>query len=302
MQQTWDNEAKRGTLAGVGCYVLWGTLPLYWKLLSEVDSLEIVAHRVIWCFVCTLLVCLLAKHDVRSLLQQPRAWRHLVPAAAIITVNWSVYVIAVNSGHVIESAIGYYINPLVSVVLGLVVFRERLSRLEWTAVSLCTFGIVYFTLDYGQFPWLAILLAVTFGIYGAIKKHGGYPAVPALAFENAVMVIPAIVFAVVLAHVTGTHAFLGDTETLHGWSISALLVFGGVVTAVPLVLFAKAANSIPLSMLGFIQYISPTLNLLLGVFLLGEPFTQAHAVCFGCIWTGIALVTYDAFTRRNATS
>ena len=291
-------EEKRGVAAAVFCYLLWGIFPLYWKLLAEVDSLEIIAHRIIWCFATTVIFCAAARLDLRGLLKTPRAWRYLVPAAIIITLNWSIYIFAVNIGRVVETAIGYYINPLVSVVLGIVVFGERLSALKGAAVTLCTIGVAFFTISYGQFPWIAIALAMSFGVYGAIKKKAGYPAITALAFENTVMVLPAILFAIALAHVTGTHAFAADLDTSHGVYLTALLVIGGPATAIPLILFAKAANSIPLSLLGFIQYLSPTMALLTGVFLFGEPFTLAHGVCLGCIWSGIALVIVDT-VRAN---
>ena len=295
-------EERRGVLSGVFCYVFWGLCPLFWKLLEEVDSFEVIAQRIIWCFVMVAIVCAVAKLDVLGLLRDRRAWRYLVPSALLITVNWSIYIYAVNSGNVVETAIGYYINPLVSIVLGLVVFRERLTRLQVIAVALCVFGIVFFTVNYGRFPWIAVALAVTFGLYGAVKKKAGYPATTALAFESGVMLIPSIMFAVALAHITGAHAFLGDTATLHGWLITALLVLAGPVTAVPLLLFANAANKIPLSLLGFLQYISPTIALFTGVFLFGEPFTMAHAVCLGSIWCGLALVGFETVqASRTAT-
>ena len=293
------DEERKGTLAGLSCYVLWGLFPLYWKLLSEVDSLEIIAHRVIWCFATTMVVCAIRRREFRGLFAEPRAWRHLAPAGIIMTLNWGIYIYAINSGHVVEGSIGYYLNPLVSILLGLVVFHERLSKLRWAAVALCAIGIAYLTLDYGKFPWIAVMLAVTFAVYGAVKKHGGYPSVQALAFENVVMVGPAILFALVLANVTGQHAFLGDTASVHGWQITALLIIGGPVTALPLILFARAANSIPLTMLGFMQYVNPTLQLLCGAVIFGEPFTTAHAVCLGCIWAGIALVTIDTFLKSR---
>ena len=295
-------EERRGALSGAFCYVFWGLCPLFWKLLEEVDSFEIIAQRIIWCFVTVAIVCAVAKLDVRGLLRNRRAWRYLVPSALLITVNWSIYIYAVNSGNVVETAIGYYINPLVSIVLGMIVFHERLTRLQGIAVALCVFGIVFFTVNYGRFPWIAVAFAITFGLYGAVKKKAGYPATTALAFESGVMLIPSIVFAVALAHITGTHAFLGDTATMHGWLITALLVLAGPVTAVPLLLFANAANKIPLSLLGFLQYISPTIALFTGVFLFGEPFTLAHAVCLGSIWCGLALVGYETVRASQASA
>ena len=177
-----SSDEKRGIAAGIFCYLLWGTFPLYWKLLSEVDSLEVIAHRIIWCFATTIIFCAIARLDLRGLLKQPRAWRYLVPAAIIITLNWSIYIFAVDINRVVETAIGYYINPLVSIVLGVIVFGERLSLLKGIAVALCTVGVAFFTTNYGEFPWIAIALALTFGVYGAIKKKAGYPATTALAF------------------------------------------------------------------------------------------------------------------------
>ncbi|HAM15770.1 MAG TPA: EamA family transporter RarD [Eggerthellaceae bacterium] len=294
-------EERRGVLCGLFCYVFWGLCPIYWKLLLEVNSFEIIAHRIIWCFAVTLVVCAVGRLGFGELVRQRRAWRYLVPSSLLISVNWALYIYAVNSGNVIETAIGYYINPLVSIVLGVVVFRERLTRLQTLAVALCTFGIVFFTVNYGRFPWIALSLAFSFGAYGAVKKKAGYAATPALAFESMVMLVPAIVLAIVLAQVTGTHAFLGDTATAHGWLLTALLVLAGPVTAVPLILFASAANRIPLSLLGFIQYVSPTIALLSGVFLFGEAFTVAHAVCLGCIWAGLAIVSAEtvAASRKH---
>lgn len=292
-------EQRRGIAAGLACYVLWGFFPLYWKLLGEVNSFEVIAHRVIWCFATTVIVCAAARLDLPGLLRQPRAWRYLAPAALIITLNWSIYIFAVDIGRVVETAIGYYINPLVSILLGVVVFREKLTRLQLTAIALCAVGVIFFTANYGQFPWIALALAFSFGIYGAIKKKAGYPATTALAFENTVMVVPAIVFAIVLAQVTGTHAFAANLDTAHGWYLTLLLVLAGPATAIPLILFAKAANSIPLSLLGFIQYVSPTIALLTGVFLFGEPFTLAHAVCLGCIWCGLALVSFETLRGQK---
>ncbi len=287
-------EERRGVLSGLFCYVFWGLCPIYWKLLVEVDSFEIIAHRIIWCFAMVIVVCAVGKLGLRELMRQRRAWLYLAPCAVIITLNWSVYIVAVNAGHIVETAIGYYINPLVSIVLGIFVFGERLTRLQGIAVALCVFGILFFTVNYGRFPWIALALALSFGVYGALKKKASYPAITALGIENTVMVVPAIVFAIVLAQVTGSHAFLGDTVTAHGWLITSLLVLAGPVTAVPLILFANAANKIPLSLLGFIQYVSPTIALLTGVFLFGEPFTLAHAVCLGSIWCGLALVSFEA--------
>lgn len=191
---TSESERAQGMAAGIGCYLLWGLFPLYWKLLDHVDSLEVTAQRVIWCFALTAIICLIARWNFTSLLKDKRALCYLIPAAIIITSNWGTYIFAVHIDHIVEASLGYYINPLVSILLGLVIFKERLSPLQWIAVALCCIGILYFTISYGSFPWLAIYLALSFGVYGAIKKKGGYPAVEAIAVESAVMAPVAIVF------------------------------------------------------------------------------------------------------------
>lgn len=288
-------EEKRGIAAGIFCYALWGLFPAYWKLLDEVNAGEIIVHRIIWCFVTTALVVLIARLDVASLIHDPRAWKILTPAAVLVTINWSIFIIGISIDRIVETAIGYYLNPLVTIVFGVVFFRERLTRIQLIAVALCTIGLAYFTWSYGHFPWIAVGLALTFSAYGALKKKGGYPPVEALAFENGIIVLPAIIAGIVIAHVTGSHAFLGSTSP-HGWLLTILLIVAGPVTALPLIFFARAANDIPLSLLGFIQYISPTLSLLLGVLVYEEPFTLAHAVCLGFIWTGIVLVSAETVT------
>lgn len=294
-------EEGKAALAGLACYIIWGIFPAYWKLLDEANPAEIIAHRVIWCFATTALIVTIARLDIRSLFRSARAWRILVPAAILVTANWSIYILGIAIDRIVEASIGYYLNPLMSILAGVIFFHERLTRLQIIAVALCTAGIGYFTLSYGHFPWIAIGVAATFATYGAVKKQGGYPPIEALAFENTMMLAPAIIFAFWLAAHTGTHVFFGDTASTHGWVLTGLLILGGPVTALPLVLFAKAANGIPLSMLGFIQYVTPTLQLLIGVFGYGEPFTRAHAICLGLIWLGIALVLGEgvAVARRQ---
>ena len=293
-------ERRNGTIAGLFCYVFWGLCPIYWKLLGEASSLEVIAHRIIWCFVLVVAICIITKKDLIGLFKSKRAWKYLFPAALFVSVNWGLYIYAVDTNRVIETAIGYYINPIVSILLGIGFFKERLSRLQIIAVSICAFGILFFTCNYGKFPWIAVTLAVTFGIYGAIKKKGGYPPAPALAFENTVALPFALALAFAIPALTGSHCFMADVHSVHGWVLTLLLIGGGPVTAIPLLLFATAANKVPLTTIGFLQYVSPSIALLVGVFLYGEPFTLAHAVCFACIWTGLALVGVDSVRRARA--
>ena len=294
------SETRKGIITGFLCYLFWGVCPIYWKLLVNVDSLEIIAQRILWCAAMTVGICFVMRLDLPGLLKDKRAWKILLPAAILITFNWGIYIYAVNIGCVVQTAIGYYINPLVSIVLGIVFFSERLTKLQVIAVALCAFGVVFFTVSYGEFPWISLALAFSFGLYGAVKKKGGYPAAQALAMENVILFFPVLIFAIVLAFVTGQHAFLGDVSSVDGWVTTLLLIGGGPVTAIPLLLFSTAANKIPLSLLGFIQYVSPTIALLLGVFLFGEAFTFAHAVLLVCIWSGLALVSVQTLRGERA--
>lgn len=294
-----NEQMRKDTLAGVFCYVFWGIAPIYWTFLDSVNSFEIIGQRIIWCFVMTVIVCAILKIDVIGALKQKRTWQYLLPAAILITINWSVYIFAVSVDRIVETAIGYYINPLVSIVFGVMIFHEKLSKYRIAAICLCAFGVLFFTINYGQFPYFSIILALSFGAYGAVKKKAGYPATQALAIESAFMLIPSIALCIITAVITGQHAFLSGLDTTQGWVMTLLLIGAGPVTAIPLLLFAKAANGIPLSLLGFIQYISPTLALLIGVFFNGEPFTLAHAVCLGSIWCGLGLVSFEVISSSR---
>jgi chloramphenicol-sensitive protein RarD len=309
---------RAGLLSALGCYVLWGLLPLYWKLLAQASYFEILSHRMLWSFVFMLIICRFVRRvRLSSLLRERRALLILGGAGLLICGNWGLYIYAINSGHVLQASLGYYINPLVAILFGVLFFRERLTTIQKVATLLAAAGVVYFTVDYGSFPWIALALAVTFAIYGALKKYGGYPATPALTVETLLVAPLALVF-VAATFFLPNHVFLTELAPLapslaqaavpavpaplaalapagsfDGWALSLLLIGGGALTAIPLLLFARAANAIPLTWVGFLQYISPTLTLLLGVFVYGEPFTTAHAVCFALIWTGLILVSAE---------
>ena len=275
-------EAGRGVLAAVGCYLLWGFCPLFWALLDNVGSIEIIGQRIVWSLVLTVIACkFILKVDFVGLLRDARARRFLIPSGLLIMLNWSLYIVAMVTNN----------------VLGLVVFHEKLTPLQVAAMVLSAAGVIYFTVSYGSFPWIALVLAFTFGIYGAVKKRGGYPAVPTIAVEG-IVALPFAIVALVVVVIAGQSAFFSLDMSLAAWQTRILLVLTGPITAVPLILFATAANKTPLSLIGFIQYISPTLSLLSGVLVLGEPFTSAHAVCFACIWTGAVLVIADAIRKQ----
>lgn len=294
-------ETRNGIVTGILCYVFWGLAPIFWKALDHVNPFEIIANRVVWCLVFTVAVCRVAGMHFAPLLHDKRALAFLAPAGLVVTFNWSTYIYAVNTGHLVESALGYYINPLVSILFGRLFFAERLSRTQTAATLLMAAGVVWFTLDYGHVPWFALLLALSFALYSVLKKKGGYEAIPALAVESVVSTPVALAIGVMAALASGGHSFLADTATAAGWGTTLMLVLAGPVTAIPLMLFAQAANRIPLSLIGFIQYVSPTISLLLGVFAYGEAFTTAHLVCFGCIWCGLALVSLEAIRAARTT-
>ena len=294
---------RRGIWVAVFAYVVWGVMPLYWHLLKAVPSLQIIMHRIVW---STVLVCgfLLWKYGrgwLRETLAIPRARWALALSGALIAFNWGLYIWAVNAGHVVETSLGYFINPLINVVLGVVLLGERLNRVQWTAVAIAASGVAWLTLNYGSFPWIALTLACTFASYGLVRKLVGVPPVRGLGVESLYLFLPAL--AVLLwgeAH--GLGGFVAhDGAPAWGWGIGALLVLGGLLTALPLIGFADAVQRIPYSLVGVLQYIAPTLQLLAGVLVLGEPFGRDRAIGFGFIWLALLVYAWDGLLRQRAT-
>lgn len=289
---------RRGTLFGASSYLLWGAFPLYFHALLPAGSLEILLHRMIW----SLAVCLVALTALRSfgwvrpLLRQPARLLMLGVAAATIALNWGVYIFAVNSGHVVEAALGYFFNPLVTVVLGVVLLRERLRVLQWCAVGLGLVAAVVLTVDYGRPPWVALVLALSFAIYGLMKKRigVGLGALASLSTETALL-FPFAVVALVWLEVDGQGTF-----TSEGLGHTLLLASTGIATAVPLLLFAAAARRIPLVTIGLLQYITPVLQLLCGVLLLGEVVPPSRWVGFGIVWAALIVLTFDSLHAAHA--
>ena len=301
------NSRRQGLLIALSCYVIWGTLPIFWKFLSTQPSSLVQVQRMIWCFACVMVFCAITRRDFRPLLKDRRCVLTFLISGALCTVNWTTYVVTVNSGNVVESAIGYYINPLISIVIGLVFFNEKLSRAQIAATALAVIGIAFFTVSYGRVPVMGLTLALSFGAYGAVKKWGGYPSVEGMAIESTFTGAAGFAALAIGSQIPGLWESLTPVTapsplawTDGGAILMALFVLAGFFTWLPLQLVSEAANRIPLSWIGFCQYLSPTLALVIGVFMFGEPFTFAHGVLFACLWGGIALIALEALARARS--
>ena len=289
---------RRGLAAAVSAYLIWGLFPLYWALLGHLPALEIIAHRVLWCavFVSLWLFCSDGRGWLRRALAGRRVGRMLVASSLLISINWGVYIWAVTNGRVVDASLGYFINPLLSVAIGVGVLGERLNRVQWGAVALAAAGVGWLTLSQGALPWIALVLASSFAVYGLIRKQVAVEAVPGVAIESLILTPVALGWLLWLASAQ-RGAFLTGAIGQDG-----LLVLGGVLTALPLIGFSYGARRIPYSLVGILQYISPTLQLLSGVLLLGEPFGSDRAIGFGCIWLALAIYAHDGWRRRGKTA
>lgn len=290
-------EQRRGLAITAFTFTLWGLVPVYWHLLNAVPSQQIIAHRIIWSTVLVVAWLLLSNGPGwwKAIAAQPRALPTLALSSVAIAFNWGLYIWAINAGHVIETSLGYFINPLVSVVLGVVVLNERLRRLQWLAVGCAALGVAWLTIDAGRPPWIALGLACSFGLYGLLRKMISVDPVAGLGVESLYLFLPAIGFALWSENGHGGAFFSG-----WGWRNDALLILGGAVTALPLIGFAYGVKRIPLSLVGILQYIAPSIGLLLGVFFFREPFDTAKAVGFAVIWTGLLLFIGDSVWRSRA--
>ena len=289
-------EQRRGFAITAFTFTLWGLVPVYWHLLKAVPSQQIIAHRIIWSTVLVVAWLLLSNGMGwwKAIAAQPRALPTLALSSVAIAFNWGLYIWAINAGHVIETSLGYFINPLVSVVLGVLVLKERLRRLQWLAVGCAALGVAWLTVDAGTPPWIALGLACSFGLYGLLRKMISVDPVAGLGMESLYLFLPAIGFALWSENGHGGAFFSG-----WGWRNDALLIFGGAVTALPLIGFAYGVKRIPLSLVGILQYIAPSIGLLLGVFFFREPFDTAKAVGFAAIWTGLLLFIGDGVWRSR---
>jgi chloramphenicol-sensitive protein RarD len=282
-----------GHLSAFSAYVIWGVLPIYWKQLDHVPAREILAHRVLWGFLFLLLFNILSRRkDYFRLIRNRATRKTLFITSGLIAINWLVFIFAVVSGHIVDASLGYFINPLVSVFLGMLFFREKLNFLKTLAVLFAMTGMLYLAIDYGKFPWISVALALSFGFYGLAKKSFKLDPINSIMSETLFLSVIAIGYIIFLA-IQGTgHFGVADTGT------NIFLMVGGFVTMLPLYLFANGANKIPLASVGFLQYFAPSLMLLIGVLKYGEPLTRTYLVSFLFIWTGLALYSLNLVRNR----
>jgi chloramphenicol-sensitive protein RarD len=287
-------DERRGFGYGLIAYAIWGFFPIYFKLLRPAGALEILAHRVIWSviFVSLLLSVQRNWRFLGRIVRSPRLSGGIALAAVLIGVNWATYIYGVNSSRVVETALGYFITPLVVVLLGVTVQRERLRMWQWVAVGVGTVAVAVLTVDYGRLPYIALLLAASFGSYSLVKKRLALPPAEGLFVESSVLALPALIY---VGYLTATHhAVFGHVSGVH----TALMVLSGVATAVPLLLFAAAANRVPMVGLGILQYVAPILQLACGLLIFHEPMPAPRLAGFALVWVALIVFTVDA--ARNA--
>ena len=282
-----------GLMAAAGAFVIWGVLPVYWRLLQEVPAYEILCHRMSWSLILTFgLVLLTGRRAV--FLQALKERQNLITftiTGLLLALNWLLYIWAVNAGFIVETSLGYFINPLINVLFGMIFFQEKMRPFQWVALLLAVFGVLYLTFYYGRFPWIALVLGISFAVYGLLHKKSSLGALDALCLETGVLFLPAAAVLVGLA-CTGGGSF-GRIDL----SGSLLLVGSGLITTVPLLFFGYAAHKIPLSTLGLMQYLAPSINLILGVFVYGEEFPRTRMVGFLLIWSALAIFMAENLLR-----
>jgi len=287
---------NRGVLYAIAAYVLWGLLPVYWKWLQHIPALEVLCHRIVWSFF--LLACTIALagrwERLRRDLSSTRVLCTYMVAGVLIALNWLTYIWAVGAGFILDTSLGYYINPLLSVLIGVVILRERLRPVQWAAIALAAAGVCYLWAAHGSLPWIALILATSFGLYGLVKKIAPLGSLQGLTVETAVLLLPALAFL----------AYSGQADqsvSPHTGFVSGILLVGtGLITMVPLLLFSSAARRIDLSLLGVIQYIAPSMQFVLGVFVYHEPFTRERLIGFVIVWTALAIYAAEGYVSRRS--
>lgn len=286
---------NKGILYGIGAYLLWGVFPIYWKLLHDVPALQVISHRIAWSFIVLMIYIFATKQwqDFRTVASNAKTIAIYSAAGVLLSINWLIYVWGVNAGFIVETSLGYFINPLLSVLMGVIFLRERLRPMQWLPVIIATAGVIYLTVTYGRLPWIALTLALSFASYGLIKKLAPLGSLYGLTLETGI-VFPIALTYLVIAQMNGTGGLLH-----HGLQVDLLLIASGVVTTIPLLMFASAAKQIPLTMVGLLQYIAPTIQFLLGVFLYKEPFDHSHLIGFGIVWVALVLFWVENYLANR---
>ncbi|MEW2519868.1 EamA family transporter RarD [Actinacidiphila alni] len=284
------NEQRVGLVYGFAAYGMWGLFPLFWPLLEPAGAMEILAHRMVWSLVVVTVILLVLRRWawIAELVRQPRKLGLVALAATVVSVNWGMYIWGVNSGHVVETSLGYFINPLVTIGLGVLVLHERLRPAQWVAVGIGALAVVVLAIGYGRLPWIALTLAFSFGAYGLVKKQINMGGLESLAAETSVQFLPALAFLVVLG------ARGDSTFTHHGPDHAALLAACGLVTAIPLICFGMSATRLPLSTIGLMQYLAPVFQFLIGVLHFHEEMPAERWAGFLLVWSALVLLTWDA--------
>jgi len=290
------NKERYGIMCGVIAYVLWGGLPIYWKIIDMVPAYEILAHRILWSFVFVVLIVLFKGNLNKMVIifKDKKCLMYIALCSILISFNWFLYIWSVTSGHIVDASLGYYINPLMSVLLGTFVLKEKLNQYQYAALIISVIGVLLMIVLYGNFPWIPIMLSVSFALYGLCKKMISADSSVGLAIETLIMTPLALAFLCFLQF--NGKGFLGSSAVT-----TVLLILSGVVTAIPLLFFAEGAKSIKLSTLGFLQYLSPTISLIIGVFMYNEHFTQVNIIGFGFIWIALIVYSYSILKPQNAT-
>lgn len=291
------NEQRAGLLYGIGAYGMWGLVPLFWPLLEPSGAVEILAHRMVWSLGVVGIALLFLRRWawIGELMRQPRRLALIAVAATVISVNWGLYIWSVNNGHVVEASLGYFINPLVTIAMGVLLLGERLRPVQWTAVATGFAAVLVLAIGYGQPPWISLVLAFSFATYGLVKKKVNMGGLESLAAETAVLFVPALGFLVWLG-ASGDATFLSG-----GAGHGALLASTGLVTAIPLVCFGAAAIRVPLSVLGLLQYLAPVFQFALGILYFHEEMPPERWAGFGLVWVALMLLTWDALRTARRT-
>jgi chloramphenicol-sensitive protein RarD len=289
------NKEKLGLVYGVSAYVLWGMFPLYWPLLEPASSLEIVSHRAVWTMVFCLIVLYLTKalKSTLATFKRPKVAAKLLTTTILISINWLVYIWATNNGHVVEASLGYYINPLIVIAFGVILLKERMRPLQWAAVSIATIGVLVLTIDYGRLPWVALGLALSWGGYGLIKKQLGLGALEGLAIETLIAFIPYCGYLIFIGA-------QGEGQFGHGTGLTILLISAGAITAIPLLLFNGSTTRLPFTTIGLLQYITPTIQFSIGVWIRHEAMPTARWVGFIFIWLALTTLAIDLLRSGRA--